>query len=113
MKLSVIGSRSFNNYELLKKIIIEKYPTVKVIVSGGARGADQLAEKFAVEMGLKKEIYLPDWNLHGKSAGFIRNRSIIENCDMVVAFWDGKSKGTKNSIDLAKRILKPVLIVEF
>ena len=57
---------------------------------------------------INRIIFLPDWDKYGKSAGFIRNKLIINEADMVVAFWDGKSKGTKNSIDLAINAGKPV-----
>lgn len=96
MKVTVIGSRNFEDYDRLKRIL-DLYP-IKVIVSGGARGADSLGEKYADEKGLEKEIYRPEWDLFGKVAGFLRNSIIIENCDMVVALWDGISKGTKDSL---------------
>ena len=111
MKVAVIGGREFNDYDRLKRIL-DLYP-ITVIVSGGARGADSLGEKYADEKGLQKEIYKPDWDLFGKKAGFMRNTTIIENCDMVVAFWDGESKGTKDSLDKAKNLKKTTLVVYF
>lgn len=111
MKVAVIGGREFNDYDRLKRIL-DLYP-ITVIVSGGAKGADSLGEKYANEKNLKKEIYHPDWDLFGKSAGFLRNTTIIENCDMVVAFWDGASKGTKDSLDKAQKLKKTTLIAYF
>lgn len=111
MKVAVIGSRNFQDYDRLKRIL-DLYP-IKVIVSGGAIGADSLGDKYADEKGLQKEIYKPDWDLFGKSAGFLRNTTIIENSNMVVAFWDGASKGTKDSLDKAKKLKKTTLIVYF
>lgn len=124
-KVAVVGSRTFNDYELLEKTLTDYlfintsneefyyncYNTI--IVSGGARGADKLAERFAEEKGLDTEIHLPNWDLYGKSAGFIRNRKIIENSHIVFAFWDGKSKGTKHSIDLAKTMNKEIHIIRY
>jgi len=111
LKVAVIGSRNFQDYDRLKRIL-DLYP-IKVIVSGGAIGADSLGDKYADEKGLQKEIYKPDWDLFGKSAGFLRNTTIIENSNMVVAFWDGASKGTKDSLDKAKKLKKTTLIVYF
>ncbi len=72
-------------------------------MSGGAAGADGMAEQWADERKHKKIIYLPDWEKHGKSAGYIRNEKMIdEDPEYVIAFWDGVSKGTKNTLDLAR-----------
>ena len=119
MKIAVVGSREFNDIEFINKTLYSYfasehgYKKDMVLVSGGARGVDTLAENFIDRMNKSVEestgwkkfydkiIYLPDWDKYGKRAGFLRNKLIIENADMVLAFWDGKSKGTKNSIDLA------------
>jgi hypothetical protein len=113
MKLAIIGSRTFDNYELLKKSINENFgiKTITTIVSGGAKGADTLAEQFAVEYKLQKNIILPDWAKHGKKAAFLRNYDIIDAADSVIAFWDESSKGTKHAIDYAKKINKSCIIV--
>lgn len=111
MKVAVIGLRNFDDYDRVKRIL-DLYP-ITVIVSGGAAGADSLGERYANEKGLQKEIYVPQWDLFGKSAGFLRNITIIENCDMVVAFWDATSKGTKDSIDKARALKKTTLIAYF
>lgn len=108
MKVAVIGSRSFHNYEMLKNVL-SKYH-ISLIISGGAKGADSLAETYARENDIETLIFKPDWDKHGKSAGYIRNIDIIENSDLVIAFWDGKSKGTKHSIDLAKKGNKKIII---
>ena len=106
MKLAVVGSRIFDDsfYDEVKDkldFIIAKYH-VNVIVSGGAKGIDTLADKYANEMRLSKIIFPAQWQVYGRSAGVIRNKEIVDYCDLLVAFWDGKSSGTKNSIDLAK-----------
>lgn len=112
MKVAVIGSRSFDKYSICEKELDALLPKETThIVSGGARGADQMAEKYATRHLLDIEIYYPDWNKHGKAAGFIRNKQIVEASDMVIAFWDGSSKGTKSSIDYARKFNKPVSIV--
>jgi hypothetical protein len=115
MNLAIVGTRNFNNYDLLKSIILQNYNLndINYIVSGGARGADSLAEKFALDFGIETKIFLPDWDKYGKSAGYIRNCLIIENADIIVAFWDGQSKGTKHSIDLAAKGKKELKIVRY
>lgn len=115
MKLGVVGSRTFNDYNLLKDIINNINSTFKIecIVSGGANGADKLGEKYAIEYNIPTEIYLPDWKKYGKKAGFIRNEDIVKNSDRIIAFWDGKSKGTKNTINLCKKYFKKCYIIKF
>ena len=121
MKIAIVGGRDFNNYELLKWSVINAMDvnyyteenTKHTIVSGGAKGADSLGEKFADEFNFYKQIYRANWDLYGKQAGFIRNISIIENADIVFAFWDGKSKGTQHSINLAKQKNKELYIIKY
>jgi len=113
MKLAIVGSRTFNNYLFLQRLIRSKFNLLKIecIVSGGAKGTDILAELFADTYGIPKKIFYPDWNKYGNCAGFIRNELIIKNVNEVIVFWDGKSKGTKNSIDIAKRLRKKLYII--
>lgn len=115
MKLAIIGSRGFSDYDLLSRTI-EFYfrdGEINEIVSGGAAGADSLAGRWAREFQVKLTEFLPDWNKHGKSAGFIRNMDIVKYADMVLAFWNGQSKGTQNSLSIAQRLKKRTLIIYF
>jgi predicted Rossmann fold nucleotide-binding protein DprA/Smf involved in DNA uptake len=107
MKLAIVGSRSIG------KIDIDGYIDFRpdCIVSGGAKGVDSLAEKWAKERGIKTLIFLPDYAGFGKGAPLRRNHAIVENADMILAFWDGKSKGTRYTIDLARKMGKKVKIV--
>jgi hypothetical protein len=111
MKLGIVGSRTFNDYDKLKQVLSEKLPFV--LISGGAEGADSLAERFADENKLEKVIHLPNWNGEGKAAGFIRNARIVEDCDELVAFWDGVSRGTRDTIRKARKKGISVTIVNF
>ena len=111
MKLAIVGSRSFFDYQLLVETLQDL--EISEIVSGGARGADSLAEKYAREKGIPVKVFKPDWNGLGKAAGFIRNKSIIDYADKVIAFWDGQSHGTKHSIDLAMKQDKLMLVKNF
>ena len=119
MKLAIIGSRGFNDYNLLTKTLEEHWfhhewgTDVDEVISGGARGADSLGAKWAKAQNLKLTEFIPDWEKHGKTAGFIRNEDIIKNADCVLCFWDGVSRGTANSLSIAKRLKKPTLIIYF
>lgn len=107
--LAVIGSRTFDDATLLAHILTPKMPFV--LVSGGARGADKLAENFADQNGLEKLIFLAQWKLYGKGAGHIRNKTIIDHADEVIAFWDGESRGTLHALEYAKKQGKIIQIV--
>ena len=107
-KFSVIiaGSRDFSDYELLTIVcdhmLSEKIKTNNiVIISGGARGADSLGERYAKERGFELEIHPADWDRYGKSAGYRRNKEMAESADACICFWDGESRGTKHMIDIA------------
>lgn len=110
-KIGVVGSRTFRDYERLEGVLEKFLPFI--LVSGGAKGADSLAGQFAFEHKLPKIIHLPNWAEYGRSAGPIRNSLIIADSDKLVAFWDGKSKGTRDSINKAEEKGIPVLFIEF
>jgi len=109
MKVAVIGSRGFEDYKLLESTLDNI--DITLLVSGGAKGADLLGEKYANEKDIPTAIFKPDWKKYGRGAGFVRNKEIVNAAEIVVAFWDGVSKGTKNSIDLAKKAKKVVYII--
>ena len=113
IRIAVVGSRNFFDYRLLKKELDEFLTKGATLVSGGVSGADALAEKYARENGREIEVIKPDWITYGPSAGFRRNREIVEKATMVVAFWDGNSKGTAHTIQLAQTEGKPVHIIRF
>jgi hypothetical protein len=101
MIAAVIGSRNFTDYKLLESTLL-LFPEINQIISGGAKGADSLAKIYAEKNNIPLLIFKPDWKQYGKGAGIVRNRQIIDAAQMVVAFWDGASKGTESSINLAK-----------
>ena len=116
--LLVVGSRTFTDYGLLCEKI--KYLTANYsdvcIVSGGANGADYLAKKYAEDNGLVYIEFNAQWDVFGKSAGYIRNEKMHEFISRFknrgcVMFWDGKSAGTKQSIELAKRYNNQLRII--
>lgn len=110
MKVIVAGSRTFNDYELLKETLdIFKLYLAKIgadetieIVSGTARGADKMGERWAKENGCKIHEFIPDWNGLGKKAGILRNIDMLNFSDALICFWDGHSHGSKHMIDIAK-----------
>jgi len=113
VKIAIIGSRTFNNYELVKREMEHYKESVSLIVSGGAKGADSLAERWASENGIMTKIFLPDWEKHGRAAGFLRNKDIVKEADVVLAFWDGQSKGTQHSFKLAQEMNKQIKIIKY
>jgi hypothetical protein len=115
MKLAVVGSRNFNDYSLMKRYLdkIHSVEPITCIISGGAKGADILSERWARENNIDTKIFKPEWDKYGKKAGFLRNVDIITYSNKVIAYWDGVSKGTKHSIDLANKEGKKVKIVYF
>ena len=118
----IVGSRTFNNYEMLKetvnKLLVNNIGKREIhIVSGGANGADTLAEKYANEYGYKLHVFKADWS-YGKSAGYSRNRKMHEFISQFphrgcVAFWDGKSKGTAHNFKLSEDYNNNLRIVKF
>lgn len=90
-----------------------KKPENIVIVSGHASGADALGERYAQERGYELETYPADWKVHGRAAGSIRNAQMASVAHALIAFWDGKSRGTKNMIDTAKKHNLHVAVVRY
>jgi len=117
-KVIIAGSRGFSNYKLLRekcnKYLREKRKEYNIIIiSGGARGADTLGEKYAKDEGFSLEIYPANWNKFGKSAGFRRNEQMAEVADALIAFWDGKSHGTKHIIEIMENKKLLVKVVKY
>jgi hypothetical protein len=117
IKLTVVGSRSFADKDLLFEILDGNRHRIQLIVSGGARGADALAQEWAQARTVPCQVFHPKWqDEHGRfdrSAGFKRNVDVIKNADEVLAFWDGQSPGTKHAIELARKQNKAAQIVNF
>ena len=112
MKLAIVGSRYFNDYEFmkLKFLEIKEQYSITCIVSGGARGADTLAEKIASEFNLNKIIFYPEKRKYGSNANYIRNTLIAKECDLAIAFPIGKSSGTWDTIKKANKLGKKVFV---
>jgi len=104
MRIAIIGSRS-----LCPVIVLKNTPDL--IISGGAIGVDTIAKQYAIEHNIPFLEFLPEYGKYpAKSAPIIRNKKIVDNCDVLIAYWDGKSKGTKMTIDYATKKGKKVYI---
>lgn len=114
----IVGSRSFSDYELFTAkcdLLLRNWGSV-VIVSGGAQGADALAKRYAADRGYRYREFPADWDTYGRRAGYIRNRAMHEYISThvnrgVIAFWDGKSRGTHQSFSLAESYSNPLRVV--
>lgn len=106
MKVAVVGSRC------LRVEHLERYlpKDTTEIISGGAQGVDASAREYALERGLKLTEFLPEYSRYGRSAPLKRNNTIIENADIVLAFWDGGSRGTEYVIAKCKKQNIPVVV---
>lgn len=102
-KVIIYGSRTIVNYRILLDALKKSNFEITEILSGGARGVDTLAIRYAKENDIPYKIYKADWNKYGKSAGPIRNKEMINNADALIAIWDGKSRGTADIIRRARR----------
>lgn len=101
----IAGGRDFKDYDLLAKTMNHLLSNVKddiTVVCGKARGADTLGEQYAKENEYAVRYFPADWNRYGKAAGYLRNTEMAKNADALVAFWDGKSLGTRHMIEIAK-----------
>lgn len=116
-KVIIAGSRDFSDYELLKRICMRILAELAgadevTIISGHARGADRLGERFAREHHLPCDSCPADWKRYGKAAGPIRNAEMAKMADVLIAFWDGESAGTRSMIDLARSYGLAVYVIK-
>ena len=121
MNLAIVGNRfindeEYNDFEFVEqetnRIINEHNLEVTHILSGGAKGADNLARVYAVAYGIPTVLFRPQYEIYGKKATFLRNTIIVEESDFVIAFWDGNSNGTRDTIHKAYALNKPIEIVK-
>ncbi len=113
-KCILAGGRDFNNYSLLEQkcdLILKDKKDIE-IVSGTAKGADEMGEIYAAYKRYKVKRFPANWDLYKKAAGFIRNKEMAEYSDALIAFWSG-SRGTENMIELMKKMDKPYRIVYY
>ena len=107
MKLLIAGSRSITDFDISPYIPND----TDLIICGGAKGVDTLAEQYADKMKISKYVLRPNYALYKRGAPIKRNYEMVELCDMVLVFWNERSKGTKHTIDYANKIGKPIEII--
>ena len=106
MKIAVIGSRGITAPDL------DKYITdCDEIVSGGAKGVDTAAAEYARKREIRLTEFLPEYELYGRGAPIVRNKKIVDYADKIIAFWDGKSKGTLSVIKYAEKVCKECTVI--
>jgi len=106
MRVGIVGSRNYRELESVR-VFVRGLAKGTEVISGGARGVDETAVSVARECGLSVKIFFPDWS-RGRGAGLARNQQIVNESDIIVAFWDGKSRGTADTVRRAKAAGKPV-----
>ena len=129
-KVVIAGGRDFGNvrlrgelqasrdfitlYNTMDKLLVEQLKANTItIISGGAQGADSLGERYARMRNFGLIKVKADWNRHKRSAGFIRNKEMLNIADGVVCFWDGKSTGTGHMITLTKGSLRHLRVIPY
>lgn len=121
-RIIICGSRIFDNYDLLEKSFLERFPFAKefntTIISGGASGADTIGETFARGCGFGLVQMLADWEYYGDSADYVRNHQMIDFCKEkrschILAMWDGVSNDAKHMIDLGLKKGLNVHVIRF
>ena len=110
MKLAVIGSKEFTDYSKLKSVL-DPVSGISVIVSGGSPGTDTLAKQYSFQNKIKFLEFPPDYKKYSNKAKHVRDKLIVEHCDRIIAFWDGKCEGTKNTMDYGKELGKSIKVI--
>ena len=112
-RILVCGDRNWRNVELVFKVLNEYWPSV--VIMGGARGADAIAGRWALEHEMKLEVFPAEWSIYGRGAGPVRNQRMLDEGrpDMVLAFHNDlkNSKGTRDMVNRSHRVGLPVRIV--
>jgi len=111
MKLIIAGSRSFTHYQHLCQTLAPERHRITQVLTGGARGADQLGFRWALKHHIRSRCFAADWERFGKAAGVRRNHQMAQAGDLLIAFWDGRSAGTRHMISCMQQLGKPVVVI--
>lgn len=109
MKLAIVGSRGIKHADI-GQILRQHNLTPSTVISGGAIGVDTLAEKWAEAHNVPVEIFKPDYKKHLRGAPIRRNELMARECDVLLAIWDGKSRGTTHIMNYTRKLGKPVIV---
>lgn len=113
MNICVAGCRDFTQQQFIEKHLNSIWGGNEfILISGGAKGVDQLAERWAKNLGIKIQRFKADWDRHGKQAGIVRNLEMSKISDLLIAFWDRESSGTGHMVRTMTKLNKPVFIVD-
>ena len=112
MKLAIVGSRKFHNYRYLENLLEPIKESIEWIISGGAKGVDTLAERYARKHNIPFLLFPANWDRYGKRAGLMRNQQIVDEADHMIAIPTSTSKGTRDSIRRARAKGIPVEVFE-
>ena len=109
MKIVIGGCRGYTDYKVFCDFVSQCLTSEEnldsmTILSGHCSGVDTMAERYAQENGIALEIFPANWEAYGRAAGPVRNREMVSQADIVIAFWDGKSKGTASLLQYAKKL---------
>jgi hypothetical protein len=112
VKLAIIGSRGFDDYEYLQCVIQQEFEAkpIELIISNETDGTHKLGERYAVENNIPKRTIYSEWAKYGQNASIMKSIDIVKTSDVILAFWDGQNRETKQSIDQAIRFEKDVII---
>jgi hypothetical protein len=113
LKIVVAGGRDFNDKDIIFSCLDKIVKKDDIIISGHASGVDSWGECYADVHGLQLEIYPAQWGVYGKSAGPIRNEQMAKIADKVILFWNGKSRGTYNMLQMAKKYQCEIVIFDY
>jgi len=113
MQLIIAGSRSFHDDQRLCQTLAPERHRITQVLTGGARGADQLGYRWAWKHQVTHQRFRADWERCGTSAGVRRNSQMAQACAMLLAFWDGRSAGTRHLIGCMQQLGKPVVVIQF
>ena len=111
MRLIIAGSRSFTHYQHLCQTLAPERHRITQVLTGGARGADQLGFRWALKHHIRSRCFAADWERFGKAAGVRRNHQMAQAGDLLIAFWDGRSAGTRHMISCMQQLGKPVVVI--
>jgi hypothetical protein len=111
MKLIVAGSRTFTDYQHLCQVLAPDRYRITQVLTGGARGAELLAYRWAWKHAVKHQLFRADWERCGKSAGVRRNFQMAQAGDVLLAFWDDQSPGTAHLVQCMRQLGKPVVVI--
>lgn len=112
MKYIIAGGRDFHDIKVMEDTL-KNFTDITEVISGAAKGADTLGTNWAGLHNIPVRLFLPNWDQYGKAAGFIRNAEMAEEADALIAFWDGKSKGTAHMIKTMKIKKKPYYVFDY